>query len=304
MNKRRPELSKEGLRWLGAVLQVLDKMKNYWPLTLRQVHYQLVAAEVVENHLSQYKKLSRVLTQARLQGLLPWVALEDRHRETLQSGGWEDKESFMRQEKRSFLAGYRRDLLQEQSVALEIWIEKDALSRIAHQAALPYCVPVVVARGFGSVSYVKELRERIANNWDWGKDTIILYFGDMDPSGYEMLPSMMQTLREDMGCGNEVQEVRCALTPELIQEYSLPHSPEALKWSDSRAQKYVRKFGELAVELDALPPDALEQLVRKSIEEHLDLDILEEQRGEEQVELEELESIRARALATLEEGDE
>jgi len=52
----------------------------------------------------------------------------------------------------SALDDYRRDLLQSQDVAPELWVEKDALSDICHRAAKPFCVPVIVARGFSSIS--------------------------------------------------------------------------------------------------------------------------------------------------------
>jgi hypothetical protein len=272
------------------VAQVLNRLKNFWPLTLRQIYYQLVAAETIQNHISQYKKLSRVLAQGRLEGLVPWEALEDRSRSMLHSGGWSDKDAFISREQASFLRGYRRDMLQGQEVALEVWVEKDALSRVCHDATFPYCVPVVVARGFGSISYVRDLYDRIQAAQNRGQEMAILYFGDMDPSGYEMLPSMMQTIEEDMGASAD--GIRCALTVEQINAYQLPHSPDALKWTDSRAQKYVSRFGELAVELDALPPDTLQAIIRKSIESHLDMGLLEYQRELQAEEREELAQLK------------
>jgi len=74
-----------------------------------------------------------------------------------------------------------------------------------------------------------------------------------------------------MGLGGRVRGVRCALTPEQVAAYSLPRSPDALKLTDTRAKKYMARFGDLAVELDAIAPPALEELVRESIKRHLDL---------------------------------
>ncbi|PIX37810.1 MAG: hypothetical protein COZ57_32610, partial [Armatimonadetes bacterium CG_4_8_14_3_um_filter_66_20] len=264
---------------MEQVSQVLDGLGEYWPLTLRQVYYQLVAAGHIANNRNEYQKLSRLLVKARLGGLVPWDALEDRARDTLQSGGWRDKSQFVADQLGDFLRGYRRDLLQSQEAALEVWVEKDALSRVCHRAAFGFCVPVIVARGFSSVSYVNECRDRVRANAQGAQRTVVLYFGDLDPSGWAMLPAMMETLQHEMGLHDLVEGVRCALTAEQVAKYDLPQNPDALKRTDSRAKKYTERFGNLAVELDALPPATLEGIVRASIEEQLDLDLFREEQG-------------------------
>jgi hypothetical protein len=281
------------LAYLQRVQGVLEELEDYWPLTLRQVYYRLVAAGDIENNRSEYQKLSRILTTARLDGKVPWDALEDRARATLHASGWADSQAFVEDETERFLEGYRRDLLQSQSVALEVWVEKDALSRVCHKVAFGYCVPVIVARGFSSVSYLNECRERVRANHSEGKEgTRILYFGDLDPSGWEMLPSMMMTLQEEMGLAGIVDEVRCALTPEQVEAYNLPRNPDALKPTDSRARKFVERFGDLAVELDALPPATLAAVVRDSIEQNLDLSQFQEELKLQVTERERLKSLR------------
>lgn len=282
------------LAYLDEVKDVLDNLRGYWPLTLRQVYYQLVAALVIENNRGQYQKLSRILSQARLDGLVPWHAIEDRARSTLTSGGWQTAGSFVRSEVESFLDGYRRDLTQGQSHALELWVEKDALSRVCHDIAFEYCVPVVVAKGFSSVSYVHQAAERIRRNKQQGKQTKILYFGDLDPSGWEMLPSMMHTLQVEMDLEDDVEGIRCALTPAQVKSYSLPRSPDAIKATDSRAKKYVARFGAIAVELDALKPQLLQQIIRTAIEGNLDMDAFREQEQEQEHERGLLDALRER----------
>ena len=86
--------SRASLAYLEKVKQVLVSLKEYWPLTLRQVYYRLVAAGTIENNLAEYSKLSRILTKARLDGLVSWESMEDRSRRMLLSAGWEDKDDF------------------------------------------------------------------------------------------------------------------------------------------------------------------------------------------------------------------
>jgi len=49
-------------------------------LTLRQLYYQLVQANVIENKERSYKNLGTLLSKARLAGLIDWDAIEDRGR--------------------------------------------------------------------------------------------------------------------------------------------------------------------------------------------------------------------------------
>lgn len=280
------------LQYVDRVNEVLKDLRDYWPLTLRQVYYQLVAAGNIQNNTGQYNKLSRILTKARLDGKVSWDAIEDRARSTLSSYRWGDSETYIKAATEQFLGYFRRDLLQSQGIAIEVWVEKDALSRVCERAADVYGVPVIVARGFSSVSYVHECRKRVLENRKNGKNTQILYFGDLDPSGWEMLPAMMETLKREMKLGDMVEGIRCALELNQVETYNLPKNPDALKPTDTRAKKYMKLFGDLAVELDALKPSILEELVKESIIAHLDLSRLSKEQKYEERELKKLAALR------------
>jgi hypothetical protein len=262
-------------------VEVINDLADYWPLTLRQIYYRLVARQAIANRYSQYRRMSRILSDARIAGLLPWECMEDRSRSLLSSGGWPDRRSFVADELEKFLVGYRRDLLQSQDIRLEVWIEKDALSSIVHRAAFPLCVPVVVAKGFSSTTYVNECRDRIERD---ERPTTVLYYGDFDPSGWAMPEAMDRKLVDQLGVDREQLTIkRCALLPEQIAAYELPEDPEAMKPLDPRTKQFKRKFGDhiSPVELDALPPDVLQTLVRESIEAEIDLQEFRLQRAAE-----------------------
>lgn len=278
--------------YLNRVIEVLDEMRPHWPLTLRQVYYQLVAAQVIENNVNEYKKLSRVLSQARLDGAVSWEAIEDRHRSMMKSHVWADAADYIEDEIQIAFRGYRRDLSQSQSVRLQVWVEKDALGKLCHDVAAEYYAPVIIGKGFASMTFKNACRDRVLEADAAGKATRILYFGDLDPSGWAMLPSMLETLQDDMDLGDLVEGVRCALTPAQVEEHNLPHNPEALKKTDSRARKYIEQFGLLAVELDALHPEALQSLVRESIETSLDMGLFRSEQDQEAVERFRIENLR------------
>ena len=61
----------------------------------------------------------------------------------------------------------------------------------------------------------------------------------------------------------EISFERLAVTPEQIRAWDLPTRPT--KNSDSRS----KGFGDISVELDAIAPEQLRDLVRDVIEQHL-----------------------------------
>lgn len=103
-----------------------------------------------------------------------------------------------------------------------------------------------------------------------GQKAIILYFGDLDPSGKDM-PRDIQNRFELLGVPVEVVEV--ALTRQDVEEYKLPRNP--MKPLDSRNRWFIQKYGiNYAVELDALPPDILREKIEATIRAYADLDEL------------------------------
>jgi len=252
---------------LNKVRVILDELSEYKPLTLRQMYYQLVGKGYIDNKKSEYISLSNLLKHARLDSYISWDDVEDRVRVYSDLSGWQDRQSFVNYAIDRLVKSYSRDLWQSQGKYVEVWIEKDALSSIFRRICSQYGVSVVVCRGFSSISFLHDYCIRLVKYGH--KEPVMLYFGDFDPSGNEMLESMKITLRYEMNVKN-VQYKRIALMKDDIFKYSLPHDPDALKKSDTRANKHIDAYGELAVELDALPPDALKSKIENAIEDEID----------------------------------
>lgn len=280
------------IKLLEQIKDVLQELYEYWPLTLRQIYYQLVSKQIIENHPNKYKMLSNLLSRAREQGLIDWQAIEDRSRVYYDLTGWQNSKTFIKRSSDAFLKGYKRDLLQTQKNYIEIWIEKDALSRIFTQTAEPYTVPVVVARGFASVSFLNNFKERVLRQ---DKPPLILYFGDFDPSGLAIPEAVKNGLMKN---GLNVTLKRCALLPGDIKKYNLPHDPDALKDSDRRAARFVELYGRYAVELDALHPLDLIKRIEESIKSNLDENFKIEL-TRQAADLDEIKTLRTRALSNL-----
>lgn len=263
--------TKKNIQYLQNVQRVLSPLQDEFPLTLRQLYYQLVAGGYIDNHLNEYKKLSRMMTQARMDNLIPWEALEDRHRHFYDLTGYIDPGQYVRTELRYFLNQYKLDLMEDQGIYLELWLEKDALSRAFIRIAEKYSVPVVVCKGFSSTTFQKDYVDRIAPYIDKGKRPVILHWGDFDPSGISARDSVRDKLQNEFGV-YDLQVIAGGLNIEHIQEYNLPNVTNAIKPGDSRARKHVQKYGYTAVELDALPPQVLRMEVEASIQQLIDLD--------------------------------
>ena len=255
---------------LNKVGDVLKELSKYKPLTLRQIYYQLVGKGYIENNKSQYVMLSKLLKWARIDGHISWSDIEDRTRDYHGSGGSTNVDSFIENEIDGLFKYYSRDLSQSQPKYIEIWIEKDALSSIFTNVARKYYVPVTVCRGFSSVSFLNDFKDRLKYYSD-GRPAIMLYFGDFDPSGVEMMESMKITLHDELGISG-IEFKRIGLLKEDIEKYKLPHNPDALKKTDTRAKKHVEQYGQIAVELDALRPDVLEEKIKVAIENEFDID--------------------------------
>ncbi len=253
---------------LNKVKNILLELDEFKPLTLRQVYYQLVGKGYIENNVSQYGMLSKLLKHARIDGYISWDDIEDRVRAYHDLTGWGSSTEYISSSVEHFLTTYKRDLLQTQDVYIELWIEKDALSSIFTRVASRFTVPVVVCRGFSSVSFLNDYKTRLSYYKD--KTPLLLYFGDFDPSGVEMLTAMETTLKEELNVTGIIFK-RIALSKEDVFLYNLPHSPDALKKTDTRAKKHIEEFGEIAVELDALPPQVLQDKIEEAIIDNIQL---------------------------------
>jgi hypothetical protein len=84
--------------------------------------------------------------------------------------------------------------------------------------------------------------------------------------------------------GSAVTVKKLALTMPQIEQYNPPPNPA--KMSDSRANKYVALHGAESWEVDALPPEVLQALVRTAFEAIIDTDRMDAVKEREETEKE------------------
>jgi hypothetical protein len=234
---------------------LLDIVQVMRPMTVRQIFYQATIRGTVEKTEQGYAKVQIALANMRRAGVMPYNWIVDFTR-------WQRKpRTFLNvahalEQTASF---YRKDLWARAESYVEIWLEKDALSGVLMPVTSKYDVPLMVARGYASLSFLSAAAEYMAAEV---RPVFIYQLGDFDPSGVDAARKIEQTLRE-LAPAAEIYFERLAVTPQQIDSWGLSTRPT--KQSDTRANG----FGSISVELDAIDPNALRYLVEGAIGRHL-----------------------------------
>jgi hypothetical protein len=249
---------------------LLEICRDNEPLTIRHAFYLAVAAALIAKDERDYKNVvCRLLLRLRRRGRLPYSWIVDSTRWMRKPTSYVSLVDAMQRLARS----YRQDLWCDQPVYVEVWVEKEAMAGVLMEETVPWDIPLMVSKGFSSESFLYSAAEKIK---DVGKPTYIYYFGDFDPSGIYIDRDIERRLRGF--CPNaEIHFVRLGVTAQHIREYSLPTRPPKRK-KNTHAQGFR---GERCVEIDAVPPRIVRDILRTAIEQHIDRRRLEVTRAAE-----------------------
>jgi hypothetical protein len=260
---------------------IYDLLEADNPMTNRQVFYRLVSAGVIEKTESAYKSLvCRKLADLRRDGTIPYGWIADNTRWMRKPRSYSSVEDMLA----ATSSSYRRALWDSQDCYVEVWLEKDALAGVLYEVTAEWDVPLMVTRGYPSLSFLHEAGAAIA---EVEKPTRIYYFGDWDPSGVD-IPRAVEAGLRTFAPDAEIEFQRVAVNPHQIDIWQLPTRPT--KTSDTRA----KGFDGESVEVDAIPPDDLRLLCRSRIESCVDEAALATMRRVEKAERESLMSFASR----------
>ena len=256
---RKGRRSKVEIEFIKSAIERLLNAEN--PMTVRQVFYRLVSLGVIDKTEAEYKTtVCRLLADMRRKGDIPYRWIADNTRWMRKPTTYSNLEQAA-QETAQF---YRRRLWDDQEVYVEVWLEKDALSGVLYPITAKYDVPLMVTRGYPSLSFLYSAAEGIL---DEDKPTFLYYIGDHDPSGVHIPQKVESDLRE-MAAGAEIHFERIAVNVDQIEALNLPTRPT--KKTDTRS----KTFKGASVEADAIPPADLRAIVEEAITQHIDQEVL------------------------------
>lgn len=282
---------------LGLALHYAEAYEGN--LTLRQLYYRILANGHIESGQKSYTRLGQVVNKARLEGEFPLEWLIDRGRiarpgSASYSASAEDTIRQIDRELRNADHRVGRGSLFGQPTHLSVWVEKDALAGVFEEPCREWGVPWFVCKGYASTSALYQWLENTVNDvlaWSDAaqqdrdleppRQIVVLYFGDHDPDGFEIPRAAERTLEKIAAVKDwnrpwmpDIEFVRVALTMQQIEQYQPPSF--GAKMTSTRYAGYVEEHATTgAWELDALAPPVLQQLIRDSIEYHVDDGVLE-----------------------------
>jgi len=272
-------LRKDNLLLLDKINNILeDYLRQGYRLTLRQLYYQLVSKGIIPNKASAYAKISSLMVKGRMAGYVDWDAIEDRLRR-IRLPYWVTGISDAIEDT---INQYRLDRMQGQDNYIEVWCEKDALSNVLYRITHKYHIPLMVNRGYSSCTAMHDAYNRFLRCLEEDKVPYILYLGDHDPSGLDMLRDIKERLSE-FGIPL-LNIIHVAITEEQIKKYNPP--PNYAKVKDPRAKWYIQKYGHTSWEVDALNPKILHSLLEDNIKLLIDekkyLDVIRQEEEDKQ----------------------
>jgi hypothetical protein len=264
--------------FLRAINTVIEAQQDFWPLSLRQIHYQLLNDPPLihsskpdsryRNDVTSYRALIDLVTRARHEGLIDYDVIDDPTRPVTLFDVQPNLSGYYAQQVEHLLNGYWRDLMQSQPNHIEIVVEKNTLQSIVEPVAAKFCIPLTIGRGQCSTRPLYNIAERYKR---CGKEKlIILAVSDLDPDGDAIAHSLGQRLRDDFHI-RHVEVIKCALTMKQVRELRLPKKYERAKTGSSNYVRYVDAYKTNFVwELEALEPKVLQKLLTNAIDAVID----------------------------------
>jgi len=251
-------------------------------ITLRQLYYRLVTLGMT-NDIKHYKKVIGAMGDARWKGDVDFDAFIDRDRSMYgeteaEAKTLEDEIEKGKEQVKAWMEAYHLNRWENQPEYFEIWIEKKALQGVFEKPCSRYNVALAPCKGYPSLTFLHEAVSRFRGAIERDQLPFILYFGDYDPSGMDIPRAIAENLAR-MGVPIEVR--RIALTQDQITQMKLPSVPA--KIADTRTKNWE---GTGVVELDAVEPNTLVEMVEYVIKDHFDTDLYSELKKKEATERE------------------
>jgi ParB/Sulfiredoxin domain len=304
---RRKEISPAKMAFLAAVQKIISALEQFWPLTVRQIHYPLLndpplihsakPGSTYRNDLRSYHSLIDLVTRARHEGYIDYEVIDDPTRPVTVWEVYRNLASYYQRQMQDLLNGFWRDLMQSQPNHIECIVEKNTLQGIVTPVASKFCIPLTIGRGQCSTRPLYNIAERYRAS---GKTKlIILAVSDLDPDGDAIAHSLGQRLRDDFNV-RDTEVIKCALTMDQVRKLKLLQKYERAKTGSSNYDRYVDDYGTDCVwELEAVAPTVLQKLLAETIDQVIDKKAFNAEVAQERADAAHNAGVRAIVLETL-----
>jgi len=176
-------------------------------MTVRQVFYALTTKGVIAKTEAEYKgTVCRLLAEMRRSGEIAYTWLADATRWMRRPTTFSSADAALKRTAEV----YRRALWDDSPVCVAIWLEKEALAGVLVEITDQWDVPLMVTRGYPSMSFLHSAAVAVAGRAAEGQHTHIYYFGDRDPSGVDIDRAVVR------GIGESINSLECA-APDFAQ---------------------------------------------------------------------------------------
>lgn len=245
---------------LAAIL--CQEVVELHPITLRGLFYRVVSTGFLPSTDDEhYKRVGRLVTRLRRNGLIPYSWIVDSMRSTDKPSSWSGLEDFAE----TVRDAYRKDFWEHMPCYVHVFTEKDAIAGVVQPVTREYDVRLSPCRGYTSESFawgIADLWKRI------DKPIYAAYLGDYDPSGFDIERDLRSKL-SDLS-GRDFEWVRLGVNASDFNDYNLVRLKPKKK--DKRFIKFQKEHGDDCAEIDALPPNVIRNLVRSFIENRIPQD--------------------------------
>ena len=245
---------------------VIEFARKYHPVTVRQVFYAATVNGIIDKTEHGYHKIQQACLTARRDGRLDYRWIGDNSRGFYQVESYEN----IHDASNRFSSQYKKDFWAKSSIGVEVWLEKEALAGTLKPVTNEFRVRLVPTRGFASETI---LYEAVQHAHAEGREKLTVFtLYDFDASGQTAQATVGRRLSEmaDDLFGLCVEHCPLALTLDQIIQMNLPTRPAKTK--SKTDQKWPYDF---AVELDAMPPEELRNIVHTQLETLMPTDIRE-----------------------------
>lgn len=297
---------------------------KFGAVSIRQCYYQLVTLGLVEKEEKCYRATSRLMTEMREDGDLPWRWVDDSTRGVDYVGFNPDYHARREDSNRNNIVNSLRPAIQYggwhgQKNHVQVWCEKEGMANIFKNTILDVGgsgVAYVSTGGTPSVSLINNVASDLAMHMREKRKVYLFYFGDFDPKGWDIFHSDGGLKADDEDTGGIAKklpmyverhlreanvtdiDVRANLHMEWmavehrhIEEHALRTRTQTKKLKPSQKKRFPYPY---SVEIDAIPVAVLTDILRGCIQRTIDVDAQKENEKKNRAEYAKLKPIKSR----------